>query len=204
MSDHTYAVTEEMAHEPRSSGVPQELPTQTYAEASAAGIWESGVTQVGYVPSVSVAPVINALIDTDGGNNGISKRVTPLSREEEAIGLIGALPLAGRFGAVVMQDNGFGNSLTALTTFNISYHLPLLIFANTRGGLGEYNSMIHSISQYTPEILRRIGLPVFELDRRSDPADWQEVITEAGVHAKMTYRPVVVLAHFWNTDGKGA
>ncbi len=49
-----------------------------------------------------------------------------------------------------MQDNGFGNALTALTTFAVSYHLPLLIVANTRGGLGEYNSMIHTISAPVP------------------------------------------------------
>jgi len=145
--------------------------------------------------------VINALVAEDGGSNGVSPRVTPLSREEEAVGVIGALPLAGKLGAVVMQDNGFGNALTALTTFSLSYHLPLLIFANTRGSLGEYNSMIHSISQPVPEILRAIGLPLVELDRRSTPQDWENVVAEAGVHATMTYRPVVVLASFWNTDG---
>ncbi|MBQ0924565.1 thiamine pyrophosphate-binding protein [Saccharopolyspora endophytica] len=180
------------------------MTTSSYAEAAAAGIWGSGAERVGYIPSVTVAPVISALVETDGGADGVSPHVTPLSREEEAIGVIGALPLAGRFGAVVMQDNGFGNALTALTTFSISYHLPLLIFANTRGGLGEYNSMIHSISQHAPALLRTVGLPVFELDRRSSPQDWQDATVEAGVHARMTYRPVVVLASFWNTDGKVA
>ncbi|WP_406689459.1 thiamine pyrophosphate-binding protein [Saccharopolyspora sp. ID03-671] len=141
---------------------------------------------------------------SDGGADGVSRRVTPLSREEEAVGVMGALPLAGRFGAVVMQDNGFGNALTALTTFSLAYHLPLLIFANTRGGLGEYNSMIHSISGHAPELLRTVGVPVFELDRRSSPQDWHDTTAEAGAHARMTYRPVVVLASFWNTDGKVA
>lgn len=178
--------------------------TRTYAQSAAAGIWKSGVNQVGYIPSVTVAPVINALVDADGGANGASARVTPLSREEEAIGIIGSLPLAGKLGAVVMQDNGFGNALTALTTFSLSYHLPLLIFANTRGSLGEYNSMIHSISQHVPALLRTVGLPIVELDRRSSAQDWEDVVAEAGTHAKMTYRPVVVLASFWNTDGKVA
>jgi sulfopyruvate decarboxylase subunit alpha len=176
----------------------------TYAQAVAAGIWRSRVDKVGYIPSVTVAPVIDALVREDGGSGGISPRVTPLSREEEAVGILGALPLAGMFGAVVMQDNGFGNALTALTTFSVSYHLPLLIFANTRGGVGEYNSMIHSISQPVPMMLRTAGLPVLELDRRSTPQDWEDVVAEAGSHAVMTFRPVVVLASFWNTDGKVA
>lgn len=176
----------------------------TYAQAAADGIWAGGVDRVGYIPSVTVAPVIQALVESDGGADGVSERVTPLSREEEAVGILGALPLAGQFGAVVMQDNGFGNNLTALTTFSLSYHLPLLIVANTRGSLGEYNSMIHSISQHVPSLLATLGLPLVELDRRSSAEDWHDAIAEAGNHARMTYRPVVVLASFWNTDGKVA
>jgi len=175
-----------------------------YAEAVADGIWAAGVTRVGYVPSVTVAPVIAALVATDGGTGGRSHRVTPLSREEEAMGVLGAVALTGGLGAVVMQDNGFGNALTALTTFPLAYHLPLLLVANTRGGLGEYNSMIHTVSQPMPAVLRATGLPVIELDRRSGAADWRDTVREAGVHAVMTYRPVVVLGSFWNTDGKVA
>lgn len=180
------------------------MSSVTYAQAAANGIWRSGADMVGYIPSVTVAPVVNHLVEVDGGVNGRSPRVTQLSREEEAVGVMGALPLAGKFGAIVMQDNGFGNSLTALTTFSVSYHLPLLIFANTRGSLGEYNSMIHSISQPIPRILESIGLPFVELDRRSTPQDWEDVVAEAGNHAKMTYRPTVVLGSFWNTDGRVA
>ncbi|MFG1924659.1 thiamine pyrophosphate-binding protein [Cryptosporangium sp. NPDC048952] len=176
----------------------------SYAEAVANGIWAADVSRVGYVPSVTVAPVVAALVAADGGTDGVSPRVTPLSREEEAIGVLSAVALTGGLGAVVMQDNGFGNALTALTTFPLAYHLPLLIFANTRGGLGEYNSMIHSISQPVPAILRAAGLPVVELDRRSSAADWRDTVQEAGVHAVMTYRPTVVLGSFWHTDGRVA
>ncbi|MCS7477141.1 thiamine pyrophosphate-binding protein [Umezawaea endophytica] len=173
----------------------------TYAKAVADGIWAANAAKVGYIPSVTVAPIIKALVASDGGSDGVSPRVTPLSREEEAIGVLGAFALTGALGAVVMQDNGFGNALTALTTFPLSYHLPLLIFANARGGLGEYNSMIHSISQPVPAVLRAFGVPVVELDRRNDVDDWRDTVREAGVHAVMTYRPVVVLGSFWNTDG---
>lgn len=121
-----------------------------------------------------------------------------MSREEEAVGIIGALALAGRSGAIIMQDNGFGNALTALTTFALSYHLPLLIVANTRGGLGEYNSMIHSISEPAPDLLRAARIPTFSLGRLNPPADWEATVFEAGRHARMTHRPVVVLMEFWN------
>ncbi|WP_226823739.1 hypothetical protein [Brevibacterium aurantiacum] len=112
------------------------MTTKSYTQAVADGIWGAGADLIGYIPSVTIAPVIEHLVTADGGTAGRAERVKPLSREEEAIGVLGALPLAGKFGAIVMQDNGFGNSLTALTTFSLSYHLPLLIFANTRGGPG--------------------------------------------------------------------
>ncbi|WP_132126311.1 thiamine pyrophosphate-binding protein [Actinocrispum wychmicini] len=176
----------------------------SYAAAVAKGVWAAGADLVGYVPSVSVAPVIGELVGTSGGQDGVSDRVFPLSREEEAVGVLGALPLAGKFGAIVMQDNGFGNALTALTTFTVAYHLPLLIVANTRGGLGEYNSMIHTFSQHASRLLEQVGVPVFDLDRRSGPDDWAAVVREAGTHARMTFRPVVVLAQFWATDGEMA
>lgn len=176
----------------------------SYARAVGAAIWDAEVTRVVYVPSVTVAPVIRELVRADGGSDGVSPRVIPLSREEEAVGVAGAAALSGGLGAIVMQDNGIGNALTALTTWTLSYHLPLLIFANTRGSLGEYNSMIHSISVPVPRLLEAAGIHCLELDRRSSAEDWAAVVTEAGNHARMTFRPVVVLGSFWNTDGKVA
>lgn len=178
--------------------------SQNYASSVAEAFWASDVSRIGYIPSVTVAPVINELVRLDGGADGVSSRVTPLSREEEAVGVMSSLALTGKLGGIVMQDNGFGNALTALTTWTLSYHLPLLIFANTRGSLGEYNSMIHSISSPVPRLLEATGIHCLELDRRSSPEDWRAVVTEAANHAQMTFRPVVVLGSFWNTDGKVA
>ncbi|KIA70857.1 thiamine pyrophosphate enzyme-like TPP-binding protein [Arthrobacter sp. MWB30] len=80
----------------------------------------------------------------------------------------------------------------------MSYHLPLLIVANTRGGLGEYNSMIHSISAPVPALLASTNIPVFQVDRRNSAQDWGATVAEAGNHARMTYRPVVVLMEFFD------
>lgn len=146
-----------------------------------------------YVPSNTIAPIINAYRERAG-----ARRVFPVSREEEAVGIIGALGLADQFGAIIMQDNGFGNALTALTTFTVAYHLPLLIVANTRGGLGEYNSMIHAISGGVPEMLQAAQVPVFRLGRLHPTPDWEATVHEAGRHARMTHRPVVVLMEFWD------
>jgi len=151
---------------------------------------------VAYVPSASIAPIINGVLDAH--HNGDLPLVFPVSREEEAVGIVGGYPFAGKFGVILMQDNGFGNALTALTTMAVSYHLPMLIVANTRGGLAEYNSMIHSISAPVPDLLRATGIPVFSLDRRNSAQDWGATVKEAGAHARMTFRPVVVLMEFFD------
>ena len=77
--------------------------------------------------------------------------------------------LVGHRSVVLMQDNGFGNALTAIATWAGAYHLPLPIFANSRGGLGEYNSMIHTISGPADALLGPLGVPVFGLDFRDAP-----------------------------------
>lgn len=151
---------------------------------------------IAYVPSASIAPIINGVLDAE--RNGDLPLVYPVSREEEAVGMVSAYSFANKFGVIIMQDNGFGNALTALTTQAVSYHLPLLIVANTRGGLGEYNSMIHSISEHVPELLRSSNIPVFRVDRRNPAEDWGATVKEAGNHAKMTFRPVVVLMEFFD------
>ena len=165
------------------------------ALAVARALERSQLDLLAYVPSNTIAPIIERF---RGPQAESLPRAFPVAREEEAVGIIGGANLAGRRGAIVMQDNGFGNCLTALATFGVAYHVPLPIVANTRGGLGEYNSMIHTFSAGVPEMLRAIDIPVHGLDRRQAPDDWEATVHEAVRHAWMTHRPVVVLMEFWD------
>ena len=171
------------------------------ALAAARGLERGGLDFVAYVPSHSIAPIIDHFRTRSG--HASTPRAFALAREEEAVGIIGAINLAGGHGAIVMQDNGFGNALTALATWAVAYHLPLPILANTRGGLGEYNSMIHTFSRAVPSLLRAFDAGVFELDRRNPVEDWEATVFEAQRHAWMTHRPVVVLMDFWEASGRG-
>ena len=132
-----------------SRKVPDAAAAPICAGAVARAIKRLNYDFVAYQPSNIIAPIIKQLAHLSGVATG--PRMLVISREEEAVGIIGGAVLGGRSGAILMQDNGFGNALTALTTFAQAYHLPLLIVANTRGGLGEYNSMIHAISERVPE-----------------------------------------------------
>lgn len=180
-----------------SPGVPVPDIKVARGQAVARGIACLEPYLVAYMPSNVVAPIIESL-------QGQVARLLVIAREEEAVGIVGGVALAGKLGVIVMQDNGFGNALTALTTFPLAYHLPLLIVVNTRGGLGEYNSMIHSFSAGVPDVLRAVGIPVFRLDRTHSVADWEQTVVESGRHAVMTRRPVVVLMEFWGNEAVGA
>ena len=128
---------------------------------------DTATRAVAHVPSSAIAPMILDLLDRTG-QEGVPELI-PTGREEEAVGVVGAMNLVGHRSVVMMQDNGFGNALTAIATWAGAYHLPLPIFANSRGGLGEYNSMIHAISGPVHDLLKPLGVPVFDLDFRDAP-----------------------------------
>jgi sulfopyruvate decarboxylase subunit alpha len=94
-----------------------------------------------------------------------------------------------------VQDNGLGNALTALTTFAQPYHLPLLLIVSQRGGLNEYNSMIHTLCERVDDIVDAAGLRSFKLDERVPVARWATTVVAAWEHAQMTHRPVLLLTN---------
>jgi sulfopyruvate decarboxylase subunit alpha len=157
------------------------------SDAVVSGLLDWGVETFVYVPSSHVATIITGLQDT--GVRGLLA-----NREDEAVGIAGGLILAGRRTAIVMQDNGFGNALTVLTTFAKAYHVGLPIVANTRGGLGEYNAMIHSFSEGVPGMLASAGVRVERLGPSEPPELWRTTTRAVAEHAVMTRRPVALLA----------
>ena len=150
------------------------------------GLTDWGIEQFVYVPSSHAAPVIRKL-EASGVKSVMA------NREEEAVGIAGGLALTGVKVAMVMQDNGFGNALTALATFAQSYHTGFPIFANTRGGLGEYNAMIHSISESSPELLKKLGIRVENLGISDSVEVWRSSTEAVSKLAVIQRRPIVTL-----------
>jgi sulfopyruvate decarboxylase subunit alpha len=97
-----------------------------------------------------------------------------------------------------MQDNGIGNALTALTTFPEPYHIPLTTIVSRRGGLGEYNSMIHRFCEHVEPILEAAQLRYFSLDERVPVARWTERLVKADEFARITRRPIFLLVNLMN------
>lgn len=150
------------------------------------GLSDWGIEQFVYVPSSHAAPVIRGL-------EALGVKSVMANREEEAVGIAGGLALTGKKVAIVMQDNGFGNALTALATFAQSYHIGFPIFANTRGGLGEYNAMIHSISDPSPDLLKRLGIRVENLGISDSVEVWRSSTESVAKLAVIQRRPIVTM-----------
>lgn len=139
------------------------------------------------LPSSALA----AIVDHFAAAPGVT--TFPVAREEEGVGILSGLALAGRRAVLLIQDNGVGNLLTALTTFPLAYHIPLLVVVARRGGLGEQNAAIHAISERVEAVLAAAGVRYFTLDGRTPLADWPTVIVRAEEHARVTHRPVFLL-----------
>lgn len=144
-----------------------------------------------HIPSSTLKLVLAHFLE----NERSSRRVFPVPREEEGISIMAGLALAGRRAVMIFQDNGIGNLLTALLTFPQPYHLPLLGIVTRRGGLGEYNSMIHTISERAEDLLDAAHVRWVQLDARTPIEDWSPTIERAYTFAQTTHRPVFVLVN---------
>lgn len=146
-----------------------------------------------HLPSSTLERVLHHFLAGEGVRRG--RTVFPMPREEEGVSIASGLALAGRRPVLIFQDNGLGNLLTALLTFPQAYHLPLFGIVARRGGLGEYNSMIHTISERSEHILDAAGVRWFQLDGKVDIDDWAPTIRRAWDFAQTTHRPVLVLVN---------
>ena len=92
------------------------------------------VFELVFVPDTATGPLL-ALAEADG-----CFRITGVHREEEAVGMLTGLYLGGRRGAMVVQSDGLGASLSGLASLALAYHIPFPIICALRGELGEYNA----------------------------------------------------------------
>ena len=61
----------------------------------------------------------------------------PATREDEALGIATGAYLAGKKPVVLMQNSGLGNSISALTSLDLLYKIPILLLISWRGYQGK-------------------------------------------------------------------
>lgn len=145
-----------------------------------------------HLASSTLKQVLHHFIEGDGGRDRV---VFAMPREEEGVAVAAGLEITGRRPVLIFQDNGIGNLLTALLTVPQAYHVPLFGIVARRGGLGEYNSMIHTVSERSEALLDAANVRWFQLDVRTPIEFWAPEIHRAWTFARTTHRPVLVLVN---------
>src|SRR5258708_518296 len=146
-----------------------------------------------HLPSSTLKLVLAHFLDGAAVRPG--RCVFPIPREEEGISILSGLALAGRRSVMIFQDNGIGNMITALLTFPQPYHLPIFGVVTRRGGLGEYNSMIHTISERSEALLDAAQVRYVQLDAKTPIEDWASTIERADAFAGAAPPPVFCLVN---------
>ncbi len=126
-------------------------------------------------------------------------RVVTVAREEEGVGLLAGAWLAGRRGAILMQNSGLGNCINALASLNVASQLPIVLVISQRGDLGEFNPAQVPMGQATGPILDALGL------RYIRPCSITELETQGDGLIKLAYTrslPVAIVLPAELTGGK--
>ena len=82
--------------------------------------------------------------------------------------------LAGRRGALLMQNSGLGNSVNALASLCVASQIPIVLVISHRGDLGEFNPAQVPMGRALTRLLDAIALrwirptSIAELEQQAD------------------------------------
>ena len=86
------------------------------------------------------------------------KKILIATREEEAIGICTGMLLSKSPSLIFMQNAGFANSLSTITSLIQLYKLPLIFLIGWRGFLKNDAPEHEKIGQIQPKLLKNLGL----------------------------------------------
>lgn len=87
------------------------------------------------------------------------KKIIIAAREEEAIGIATGMILSGSNSLVFMQNAGFANSISTITSLVQLYKIPLIFLIGWRGYLKDDAPEHYKIGRIQPDLLKIIQLP---------------------------------------------
>jgi len=102
------------------------------------------------------------------------KRMIITTREDEAIGIAVGMSLSQSTSLVFMQNAGFANSISTITSLVQLYKIPLIFFIGWRGFLKKDAPEHTKIGKIQPKLLKTIGLPTRIITDKNwkDACDW--------------------------------
>ena len=87
------------------------------------------------------------------------KKIIITTREEEAIGIACGMQLCNSKSLVFMQNAGFANSLSTITSLVQLYKIPLIFLVGWRGYLSNDAPEHEKIGRIQPELMKILGIP---------------------------------------------
>lgn len=86
------------------------------------------------------------------------KKILITTREEEAIGIASGTSMSGEKSLVFMQNAGFANSLSTITSLVQLYKIPMILLIGWRGYLKNDAPEHEKIGKIQPKLIKTIGL----------------------------------------------
>ena len=95
------------------------------------------------------------------------KKIIITTREEEAIGIASGMSLSGSKSLVFMQNAGFANSLSAITSLVQLYEIPLILMIGWRGFLRNDAPEHEKIGKIQPKLIKALELKTKILEEKN-------------------------------------
>ena len=108
-------------------------------------------------------------------DEGLKKeKILITTREEEAIGIAAGMSMSNKKSLVFMQNAGFANSLSTITSLIKLYEIPMILLIGWRGFLKEDAPEHEKIGEIQPELINIIGLESKIIDDKNfkNVCDW--------------------------------
>ena len=101
-------------------------------------------------------------------SEGLKKnKIVIATREEEAIGIAVGTTLSGEKSLVFMQNAGFANSLSTISSLVQLYQIPIILLIGWRGFLKNDAPEHEKIGQIQPELIKTLGMKSKILDDKN-------------------------------------
>jgi len=111
-------------------------------------------------------------------DEGLKKeKILITTREEEAIGIAAGISMSDEKSLVFMQNAGFANSLSTITSLIKLYEIPMILLIGWRGFLKDDAPEHEKIGEIQPELIKIIGLESKIIDEKNfkNVCDWAMV-----------------------------
>ena len=101
-------------------------------------------------------------------DEGLKKgKILISTREEEAIGIATGMTLSGGKSLVFMQNAGFANSLSTITSLVQLYQIPMILLIGWRGFLKNDAPEHTKIGEVQPKLIKTIRLTTKIIDEKN-------------------------------------